>query len=92
MVVDALQKIADHFAVEEAQRQAHQLAQKVGDERHVEPRPHVQDDPALDELHAALAQKQHELRDEHQPDEVDVLIFDADIDHRLGEEGEEQLN
>lgn len=55
MVGDPLQDIADHLAVKKAQGKFQQFDQKIGDQRHIDARTDVEQDPAADELHRRLA-------------------------------------
>lgn len=91
MIGNTLQDIADHLAVEKAQGKLQQLDQKIGDQRYIDARADMEQDPAADELHRRLAQKQHQLGDQYQVDKTNVLVADADIDDRLGKKRENQL-
>ena len=86
MVVDALQDIARHLGVEVAHRQLHQLDEKVGDEGDVDACAQMQQYPSAYKLHGAAAEGQHQLGDEHQVYEAEVLVVDAEVHDGLREE------
>ena len=51
----------------------------------------MKENPPSDELHRRTAEREGHLCDEDEVDETDVLVRDAEIDNRLCEEGEDEL-
>ena len=91
VVAHPLQQVAHHLRVKETQRQSRQLRQEVGDQRDVDPAVHVQQDPAPDELHRELGGDDHQLGDQDEGDEAQVVVAHAHVDQALRQEGEDEL-
>ena len=91
MVAHPLQQVAHHLRVEEAQRQPRQFRQEVGDQRDVDPAVHVQQDPAPDELHRELGADDHQLGDQDERNETEVIVADTGVHQALRQEGQDQL-
>ena len=90
VVPHALQDVPDVLRVEEVQGQPHQLHQEVGNQGDADARVHVQGNPALQEPHPRLRHGQHQLRHQYQPYQVQVVVADALVHHRLCQEGQYQ--
>ena len=51
----------------------------------------MQQQPTADEVNSRTAECQHQLSEQNQPDEADILILDTDIYDRLSEERQDEL-
>jgi hypothetical protein len=88
MIPDPLHDIAHHLRVEEMQGQAHELGEEVRDQRYVNTGVYVQQYPAPDEVHGQLGYKDHQLRNEDEGYEAEVVVPYTRIHEALCEEGE----
>ena len=91
VVGHALQQVAGELGVEEAHGEFEELDEEVADERDVDAHGDVEQQPAADEVGGCAANDDHQLAEEHKPDEADVFVADADVDNPLREKGHEQL-
>ena len=91
MVADALHNVPHHFRVEETERQPHQLREEIRNQRDVDPRVHMQQDPAPDEVHRQPRHEDHQLCNQYQRDESQIPIPNARVHQRLRQERRDQL-
>lgn len=91
MIFYALHQVANLLCIEEMERHLHQLDQKIRNQGNVNSGIHMQQYPAPDKVHAKLGDEKHELGDEDERDEAQVLSIDTPVNQRLGQEREHQL-
>ena len=91
MVANTLHNIADHFGIEETDRQFHQLDEEVGDDRDVDAGADVEQNPRAYKLHRCLCKVERELGDKNDDNEIKVVVADTVIHNTLGEEGKDKL-
>lgn len=83
VVANPLHDITYVLRIKKADRQPHQLGDKVRNQSNAYPGIHVQTDPTLDKTDSCLCNRQHKLRYQYQCDEIQVIVSDTLIDHSL---------
>ena len=91
MVAHPLHQVAQQFGVEERHGELKQLNEEVAHQRYVDAHGDVEQQPSSDEVYRRTAESQHQLSKQDQPDEAYILISDANVDNRLGEERQDEL-
>ena len=91
VVVDALHQVFFQFGVEEGHGQSHQFQEEVGQQSYVDAYADMQQQPPAYEVDRSPSYGQHQLPQQNQVDEVQVLSVYSLIYHCLRQEGEEQL-
>jgi len=91
MVVYALQYVSRHFSVKISHGQAHQFCQIVGNKRYVHPHAYVQQYPSPYESYRCTAYYKYKLCQQHKVYKAYILICYTEVDNRLCEEREYQL-
>ena len=91
VVAYSLDDIARMLAVEELHGKPQQLCPKPRQQRKVDSRTDIEQNPATDKLDHGLGKKQHQLSSQHNLNEIEVLSVDTRIDNALREVREYQL-
>ena len=92
MILDALHQVANHFGIEKADGQLHQLNQEIGNNGDVDPGTDVQQNPRSHKVDRHFANEQHHLGRQHQVDKPQILIVDSHVDDALGQERKDELD
>jgi urease beta subunit len=92
MVANSLKQIANHFGIEEANRQLHQLDQKIGNNTNINACADVEQNPGPDKIDSHPAQEKHHLSSQNQVYKINVLCIDTNIDYALCQERKYQLD
>ncbi len=91
VVVYPLHEVTHKLGVEERHRQFQQFDEEVAHQRDVDHHGDMQQQPPVYEVDGRAAEGEHQLTEQYQPDEADVLVFDAHVDDGLGEERQDEL-
>ena len=91
VVVHPLHEVAHELGVEERHRQFQQLDEEVAHQRDVDAHGDMQQQPPADEVDGRAAEGEHQLTEQYQPDEANILVLDAHVDDGLREERQDEL-
>ena len=86
VVVDALQDVSCHFAVEVGDGHLHQFDKEVRYEGDVDACAQMQQYPTPYKIYGAAAERQHQLGNQYQIDKTEILVIDTKVYYRLCEE------
>jgi len=91
MVVHPLHKVAHELGVKERHGQFQQFDEEIAHQRYIHTHGNVQQKPAADEVGDRAAKGEHQLPEQYQPNEADILVLDAHVNDRLSEKWQDEL-
>ena len=91
MVAHPLHEVAHQLGVEERHGELEQLDEEVAHQRYVDAHGDMQQQPAADKVDGRTAEGQHQLAEQYQPDEAEILVLDAHVYDGLCEEWQHEL-